>query len=118
MCDPVVAGLLAALGLGDVPASLECAVSKLGRVRMRLLAMKILRWLKTQHRFGNDRPMALDFEFRWCQELRQLVDLWPELGSLLQIVGDEVTFRDTATREDRLRLRQQVDEAYRPIPKP
>jgi hypothetical protein len=117
MYDQIIVYLTDFAGQAKNPAGPDPPLAGFDRKDLRLLGMTLLSWLKMQHRFRKQRPLPIDLEFSWCQDLKRLLDVWPELGALFELSGDKCDFRDGVSEQDRWRLREQADLAYRPTVK-
>ena len=53
--------------------ALQQAEEVVGETRLRVLSIKLLGWMKSQHRLGKIRPLTLNAEHEWCENLRQVM---------------------------------------------
>lgn len=99
---------------GKVPVSLAQIDGSIGSQELRVVAIKVLGWLKSRARFPNDRPFNLYDSFGWCANLRVLVASSDELSSTFQIDGNVLNFAPTVTPLERREIEKFVDQHYRP----
>ena len=107
--------LVSITGPGTLEPRLQQLVDGIGRPRARIVAIELLSWFQRQNRFFKDRPLKLDFDHRWCVELKELMETWAEMGSLLKINGNECNFRENVSEESREKIRDLATSCYRPV---
>jgi hypothetical protein len=99
-------------GVANTPTLMQVR-SMIGDDRLRVLCIKLLGWMKSQHRIGKLRPLQLKAEHEWAQNLRCVTSekLWSEV---FELSGDELGFCATLTVEQRFDLCAAVDREYQP----
>ena len=99
---------------GKVTSSLTEANATIGSQPLRVVAIKLLGWLKARTAFPNERPLKLSDEVEWCANLRTLMSSSPELSAMFQIDGDALNFSPAVPQAQRREIEEFVGQNYRP----
>jgi len=110
----IILELLDFVNKGQVSEWLHHAETRLGREEVRLLAIKLLGWLKSRNRFQRNRPLALNKHRPWCRELVDWLTHDERLASLFSASEDSFDFRDDVPEELRRAIWAKVDAEYSP----
>ncbi len=95
-------------------AELETAQKELGDERLRVVVLKILGWLKSQHRLGRLRTLTIKQEYAWCQDAILLIKDRGLLLSTFQISEGSIKFADSIAEEKQAELCAIVDSKFSP----
>lgn len=98
----------------DVAGLLAAAEERIGDDRLRILAIKLLAWMKAQHRSRKLRPLTLADDFTWCNDLRHVLRYDDTLTAVFAIKDHTLNFVDSLPTSERLALCETVDSRYRP----
>src|SRR5262245_36741556 len=74
-------------------ALLESIELELGKSNLRVVAIKLLSWIKSQARQQQPQPLDLNPAFPWCEWLRSLVQTNKHLSELFNVDGNRLDFR-------------------------
>jgi hypothetical protein len=96
---------------GNTLASVQ---GKIEATDLRILAIKLLGWLKEMARTGKHRPLAFNNTYTWCHNLLTLLSNIPQLNDLLVVDGNHIDFRDTLPADERVEIARYVDDHYKP----
>ena len=97
------------------PASdLANAISEVGKLRLRLVAIKLLSWLKLQRKLGKPLSLDLDDRHEWCRDLVTLVKSHGLLDDMITIQGGAVVLSSSLSADEREELLAFVDDGYQP----
>jgi hypothetical protein len=91
------------------------ACSIIGAPRLRVVAIKLLGWLKAQHRLGKESALQLDSHYQWCVELKRLVAECRAFSEVFREENDTLVFRDDIEQAKRVAARSVADKEYNPI---
>jgi hypothetical protein len=97
-----------------LPVELNTIHSQVGKLRLRLVAVKILAWLKLQRKLGKPLPLDLDDRHEWCRDLVYFVNSWPLLQSIIRIEGAAAILSSDLSVDAREKLLTLVDTRYQP----
>jgi hypothetical protein len=87
---------------------------KISHDDVRVAAIKILGWLKSQNRMATKRALPLNSEFNWCVNVATLLAEVPNLRTVFFATDSEFDFRPEINQETRNEIRAIVDARYRP----
>lgn len=90
------------------------AVSEFGKLRIRVVAIKILSWLKTQHKTSRLFPLDLNDRYEWCRDFVRLYSDKAFLPDILSIDKGAVVLSADLSTKERDDLLKYVDASYRP----
>ena len=90
--NALVADILTYLHCGTISTSLRAPHEELGRPR---LAIALVRLVDVLRRYKTDLPYHLRSDWEWCNDLKRISILTPEINSLVLIVDDILTFSAT-----------------------
>jgi hypothetical protein len=86
----------------------------IGAARLRVVAIKLLGWLKSQNRLRTKRPLDLKVAFAWCAELRNVLAHDSSLGTIFVASDNSVDFRSEISEDLRNEIRGEVDSNHNP----
>ncbi len=110
----VVDGLLVYVESGATSPGLSPGVEAMDQLRVRVIAIKLLGWLRLQATSLTERPLELIDAYTWSQDLRKLITLCSSFSEVFEIQGNSIDFRATVSMEERTRIRQMVVRRYKP----
>jgi len=96
------------------PLSVASAVSEIGKLRLRLGALKLLSWMKMQKRAGKVLPLELDERYEWCRDLISLVKSEAFLHGVIAIEAGAIVLSSGLSRDEQQELLALVDTEYKP----
>jgi hypothetical protein len=94
--------------------SMRDAKESIGEYRLRVLCITLLEWMKSQHRTGKPRPLQLNKEYTWCEDLRQLMGCTSLFDDVLEIQDHSLDFATALMEESRAELCTAADQSYSP----
>jgi hypothetical protein len=97
-----------------ISQSLAAVIEKIGPRETRVVAIKILGWLKEMARSKSADALAFDENYPWCQNLLVLLCDIPQLNELFHVAGRHIVFRDTVPASDREEIAKYVHAHYNP----
>ena len=95
-------------------SSLQLARTEIGDDRMRVVAVKVLGWMKSQHRIGKLRPLQLKSSQSWTQELSNLMSEHQLFSEVLELRDSAVVFNSSLSEEGQLEICALVDREHEP----
>lgn len=95
-------------------AELKMAQEELGDEGLRVVVLKILGWLKSQHRLGRLRALTIKHEYAWCQDTMLLMKDRGLLLGTFQINESCIKFVDSIVDDEQSELCELVDRKFRP----
>lgn len=96
---------------------------RIGREDLNIIVIELLSWLKLerkrelwieQGRRIQHRPMALNMQYPWCNELVKLVQKEPCFSEVFVIEGETMTFRNDISEEYIHEARRIAYERFNP----
>lgn len=90
------------------------ALSEIGKLRLRLVAIKLLSWFKLQRRLGKVLPLDLDDRHEWCRDLVHLVKCHALLDDVITVQDRAVVLSSGLPAGEREKLLALVDAGYKP----
>lgn len=108
--QPLEAGWVILLG----SSSLQLANTEIGEERLRVVVVKLLGWMKSQHRMGKLRPLVLKSHYHWCQDLTLLMEKHQLFSEILELRQKELVLRSSLSEETQLELCAIVDRNHEP----
>lgn len=87
---------------------------QIGRKRLRVVAINILAWLKSQNRLRTKRPLDLNMAYPWCTDLIAYLAPDVHLVSIFVISENTFDFREDVDENSRNAIRAMVDRDFRP----
>lgn len=90
------------------------AKHEIGDERLREVAIKVLGWMKSQHRMGKLRPLPLKAHHCWSQELSNLMINHQVFADLLELRDGEVILESSLPEQTHLEICALVDREYKP----
>lgn len=111
----IVTALTTFLDNGELlDESMLSAHCEVGDVRLRVVAIKLLGWLKSQHQTGRQKPLALNKKFEWCNDLKKLISSEIFFSDVLMVDGDSLDFARDISPDLRRQLCAEADRKYTP----
>lgn len=92
--------------------SIRDAEDIIGKYRLRILCIKLLGWMKSQHRIGKPSRLHLKKEHAWCKDLRELMLSTAMFDNVLEIQNHFLDFATSLTQESRSELCATADQLY------
>jgi hypothetical protein len=94
-------------------ASIQQAQSMLDEFRLRHVCILLLSWMKARHRFGTIRPLELDFDYEWSQDIAKILseNIWTDL---FMISGTNLIFNPAIPEAKLFELFEIVNKEYNP----
>jgi hypothetical protein len=99
---------------GPGPGRLSEARSEIGSQRMRVVAIKLVSWLKGMRRLGKPLPLPLNTQFEWCHDLLQLINDKGLLRDVINVREDGLVLSPDLSSQEREELLAFVDAGYKP----
>jgi hypothetical protein len=90
------------------------ALAAIGKLRLRLVAIKLLSWLKLQRRVRKVLPLGMDDRHEWCRDLLDLVQRQALLNGVIAIESGAVVLSSGLRQDEREELLALVDAEYQP----
>lgn len=87
---------------------------ELGDARLRVVAIKILGWLKSQHRLSKFRDLPLRKDKEWCVDATSLMLENRLFLDMLQIDESLISFAGQLSDSDKAALCETVDQGFAP----
>lgn len=107
--------LISFVNNGKADGSLFQSVSsEIGDDRMRVIAIKVLGWMKSQHRMGKLRPLRLKPAWSWCNELSELMSRLDIFSDVLELQTSGIVFKSSLSEKTKLEICELVDRKYEP----
>ena len=94
--------------------SMAAALEKLGKLRLRVLCVKLLSWMKAQYRSGETLTLVRQPTFEWELDLLRLMNEGDFLPDILRMDENTVSWHDSLGKQERQRLLERVDRGYQP----
>jgi hypothetical protein len=94
--------------------SLAGAISQIGPLRLRLVAIKLFSWLKLQRKLNKPLPFSLDDRYEWSRDLERLISNHDFLGGLIVIEGRSVIIAPNLSTVERDKFLEIVDVGHEP----
>lgn len=94
--------------------SLLDAEQRFGPQNVRVIVTTLLGWLKDQRRFRLIDPLTLNMDCDWCQCLSTWLDSNCPLSKYFELKDGVFDFRKHLDDEEKARIRDYVDQNYRP----
>lgn len=110
----VIHDLLDYVNEGTLCESLQSGADTIGSHRLRVVAIKVLGWLKSQHRMATKCALALNRSHTWCENLEVWMQLGSPLSECFEIGEDGFDFRAEVTQDERDDIRAMVDTHHQP----
>ncbi|QDU01063.1 hypothetical protein V6x_07410 [Gimesia chilikensis] len=102
------------LNRGEAGVMLKPLEEKLGRLNLRAAIIDLFKWMRTRHRFKNNRPLVLETEYPRTAFLRQLVSEVEPLAAVLDVNEKQIQFSEHVSEKERLEILAYVDAEFRP----
>jgi hypothetical protein len=99
---------------GPGPGRVSEARSAIGSQRMRVVAIKLVSWLKDMRRLGKPLPLPLNTQFEWCRDLVQLINDKGLLRDVIDVREDGLMLSPDLSSQEREELLAFVDAGYKP----
>lgn len=103
---------------GTTTESVADAIEKVGEKNVRVILTELFGWMKRQHQFNHERPLALRDEFTWRQNLATFLESNLAMHELFQIEGNQLVYHAALDGETRALLRRIVTQGYQPTLRP
>ncbi len=115
MPNQTVADLLRFVNAGASTATqISPAIAEIGRKQVRVVAIKLLSWMKSQHRIGKLWPLELLEKFEWCRNLLHLMQKQAFASDLIHATDTTVVFLPELNEDQVKTLLAFVDAGYQP----
>lgn len=95
-------------------ALLQSIALELGKSDLRVVAIKLLGWIKVQARQNKPQPLELSRAFPWCERLRNVVQKSEHFSELFNIEGNILDFRAEVSQKERAQILELVNEQFNP----
>ncbi len=99
---------------GEPGSALGNVISALGHEDVRILSIKIFRWLKEQRRSRREKPLEYRSEYHWCRDIVTALQLWNGFADLFVMSSEGLTFSMAISSEERNAIREFVAREYQP----
>ncbi len=110
----VIRDLLAYVNDGRVGESLAATQESIGPTGLRVVAIKVLSWLKSQNRLPTKRPLKINMEYPWCANLATLLATNTDIAVIFVLCEDAFDFRAEIAEGTRREILACVDAHYQP----
>lgn len=89
-----------------------------------MIAFEILGWLKLEHkrtlwkqtrRYMKQKPLKLNFNYTWCDRLKNIVEKNERFKHLFVIDGTDFDFSEMVTEQEKEEIRKYVYDNYEPF---
>ncbi len=114
----IIDDIVAFVDRGDVPPSVASLVEIVGKLGLRVVAIKLLSWLRFQAKWHNEKPLVLNWNWPWCQDMKKVLEWLGPLRELLEIEGNECNFKPSVSAEERAHYRRVALAGYNPPLRP
>lgn len=94
--------------------SLRRALEDMDQRRLRIIAIKILDWMKSQYRIGQLRHLRLRKDYTWCNDLRHIIETHQFFHEMLTIEDEGLTFASHLDNESRMHICAKANQLYNP----
>ncbi len=113
--NPIVPDIVRFVESGEVAATLEASLQRIGEHDLRKVCLKLVGWWRRRLVLAAERScIELTARYRWCIDLRMLVETVPGLNDLLQIEEDVCRFRDGVDRDEITAMHAYVRDHHKP----
>lgn len=97
-------------------AELSVAQEEIGDQRLRVVLIKILGWMKVQHRLHKLRPLTMRQEYTWCEDVTMLIDGKGLFLDTFEIRSGSIQLSHRISDRERAELCAFVDQRFnRPL---
>ena len=110
----VIDDLLDFVETGAACGWLAAVEQQIGHLRLRVIAIKILSRLKSQHRFPKIRPLELNLSYPWCADLQDHLMGQPKFAALFVVSEGAMDFHGSISDDVRREIRARANERYNP----
>lgn len=89
-----------------------------------IIALEILAWLKLEHKrslwkqtksYMRQKPLKLDFNYPWCNQLKSIVEKNERFKYLFVIDGTNLKFSEVVSEQEKEQIRKYVYDNYKPF---
>ncbi len=113
--NPIVSDIVVFVETGEVPRTLEAAHSEVGPHELRKVCLKLVGWWRRRLLITSNRScIELSPKCDWCEYLRAVVGVTPELEELLHVEEDACRFHDSVGRDEMVLMNAFVRENHNP----
>ena len=110
----IVSELLQYVENDQTGALLEGIELELGKSDLRVVAIKLLGWIKVQARQKKPQPLELCPAFPWCERLRNVVQKNEHFSEVFNVEGNILDFRVEVSQKERAQILELVNEKFNP----
>jgi hypothetical protein len=111
---PVVTELLEYVEHGNASGSLEKAIDIIGPIPLRIIAIKLLGWLREIALTGKYRPLTWNNKYDWCNNFLRLHELIPEFADTFRVGPRHLNLAQSITPQEQNDIIETVNARYRP----
>lgn len=95
-------------------SELSVAEAELGGQRLRLVVLRLLGWMKLQHRLGKRKDLTLTQRYEWCDDSVLLIDERGLFSSAFRVDEGSVQFASHIENDECMELCAEVDSRFKP----
>jgi hypothetical protein len=111
---PIIVELVEYVENGKTSEGMHECLEEIGAVEVRIVAIKLLGWLKQLARTGKQKGLKFNKSYTWCMNFIRLMSTLPELRLLLELKEREIDFRSDVSADERLEIAKYVDVHHNP----
>ena len=112
--EQIIKDIIDFVNENKTPNSFFNIEEKLGKLDLRLISIKLLGWLKSQHRCLKKRPLKLEKKYPWSNDLIRWVEEYKELSTLFVVSEGKLDFSGEVPEIERGKIRAFVNSEYNP----
>jgi hypothetical protein len=112
--EQIIKDIINFVNENKTPKSFFNIEEKLGKLELRLISIKLLGWIKSQHRCLKKQPLKLEKKYPWSFDLIRWLDEDKELSTLFVISEGKLDFSNKVTENERETIRAFVNSEYNP----
>jgi len=90
------------------------ALGVIDTYRLRVICTAILGWMKSQHYHGRMKPLSINPDHQWVQELKNLMLQFGSFNDLLQISGTHLRFNSQIDESTQKQICETAHRLYHP----
>ena len=110
----IINDMLNFINKNEISDSLITIEEAIGKKELRVVAIKILNWLKAQKRTSKNISLTIKNEHDWCKNLKHWLAHDALLANLFYIHENKYNFLPTVKENLRKKIRDTVDHSFKP----
>jgi hypothetical protein len=93
---------------------INLAIAEIGRRQVRVVAIKLLKWMKSQHRIGKLWPLELEEKHECCRNLLHLIQSQAFAADVIYTKDTTIVFRPELNENEVNAMLAVVDAGFQP----